>query len=254
MDNVTKAKINLFAVLRNIQDLCSMDSEAAELIKGKNISVQFNVKEVGTGTLKFADGKCTFVRGKGPASLKLWFTSPEHFNKLIDGENTIPLFVNVFQVGFLLGVFQKLAARMSYYLQPPADKKAELLKDPEYFKTNTILTAYTAFHAMAEIANSDKIGKACAARMFDGTILLEIKNGPSLNITIKDHLLSVGMGSIKMPTASMVFNSLEFTHKILNGEASTFGGMGSGDFGLSGAVALLEQMGKLLNMVSVYLG
>ncbi|NCA66615.1 MAG: hypothetical protein EOM87_00975 [Clostridia bacterium] len=254
MDMVTKAKINLFAVLRNLQDLCTMDPVAADMIKNENISVQFKVPNVGIGTLRFADGKCTFVRGKGPASLKLWFTSPEHFNTMIDGGKTIPIFINVFKVGFLLNTFMKLADRMAYFLKPPADKKAELLKDPEYFKINTILTAYTAFNAMAEIANSDKIGKACAYRMFDGVILMEIKGGPSLNITVKDHLLSVGVGKVKLPTATMTFNSMEFAHKLLNGEASTFGGMGSGDFGLSGAVALLEQMGKLLNLVSVYLG
>lgn len=254
MDNITKAKINLFAVLRNIQDLCSMDAEAADLIKNDKISVQFNVPEVGTGTLKFADGKCTFERGKGPASLKLWFNSPEHFNKLVDGENTIPMFINVFKVGFLLSKFTKLADRLSYYLQPPADKKAELLKNPEYFRINTVLTAYTAFYAMGEIANSDSVGKACAARMRNGTILVEIKEGPALNVTVNDHKLKVGMGTVANPTAMMIFNSMEFAHKLLNGEASTFGGMGSGDFGLKGAVDMLEQMGKLLNLVSVYLG
>ena len=33
MDNITKAKINLFAVLRNLEDLCAMDKESADIIK-----------------------------------------------------------------------------------------------------------------------------------------------------------------------------------------------------------------------------
>lgn len=86
MDNVTKARINLFAVLRNIEDLCAMDPVSKDLIKDVKLGVEFNVPEVGSAVLNFADGKCTFTRGKGKSALKLYFTSPEHFNKLVDGE------------------------------------------------------------------------------------------------------------------------------------------------------------------------
>lgn len=253
MDNVTKAKINLFAVLRNISDLCDLDAESKEIVKDEKLSVQFIVPDVGVGTLKFENGKCTFTRGKGPASLKLWFTSAEHFNKLVDGENTIPMFINVFKVGFLLKTFTKLADRLSYYLQPPADKKEEMLKDPDYFRINTTLTAYTAFFAMAEIANSDYVGKACASRMIDGTILAKVGGGPELTITVKNHQLSAAMGGCDMPTATMMFADMQFAHDILNGNASSFGGMGSGQFVVTGALDMLEQMAKLLNQVSIYL-
>ena len=151
MDNITKAKINLFAVLRNLEDLCAMDKESADIIKDTKLSVQFNVPDVGSATIDFDHGKCTFNRGKKHAGLQLFFTSAEHFNNLIDPpkdangkpKTVIPIFYNVFKVGFLLNQFTKLADRLSYYLQPAADKKEELLKDPEYFKINTTLTLYT---------------------------------------------------------------------------------------------------------------
>lgn len=255
MDNVTKAKINLFAVLRNLEDLCEMDPVSKDIIKDiKPLGVEFNVPEVGSAVLTFKDGKCSFSRGKGKSALKLYFTSPEHFNKLIDGEKTIPIFYNVFKVGFLLKTFTQLADRLSYFLQPNPEDKAILLKDPQYFETNTILTAYTAFFAISEIANSDFIGKACAKRTQDGVILCCIgADGPAMALTVKNHKFSTAKGRVDMPKATMQFSNLEFTHKLLNGEASSFGGMGSGDFALCGAVDMLEQLAKLLNVVSEYL-
>ena len=54
---VTVARINLFAILRNIQDLCDFDAPCKEAIKGKKISVQFNVPGLEPGTLVFANDK-----------------------------------------------------------------------------------------------------------------------------------------------------------------------------------------------------
>lgn len=254
MDNVTRAKINLFAVLRNLEDLCEMDSVSKDLIKNVNIGVEFNVPEVGSAVIAFKDGKCTFTRGKGKSALKLYFTSPEHFNKLIDGEKTIPIFYNVIKVGFLLKEFTELTNRMSYYLQPKPEEKAELLKNPEYFTINTTLTAYTAFFAMSEIANSDYIGKAIAKRMLDGVIACGITGGPQVSIECRNHKFVTKKGEAKEWRAQMTFADMEFAHALLNGESSSFTGMGTGQFQIKGAVEMLEQMAKLLSQVSIYLG
>lgn len=253
MDNVTKARINLFAVLRNLEDLCVMDPASKELIKDVTLGVEFNVPEVGSAVLDFKDGKCTFTRGKGKSALKLYFTSPEHFNKLVGGEKTIPLFYNVFKVSFLLKTFTALADRLSYYLQPKPAEKAELLKNPDYFTVNTTLTAYTAFFAMAEIANSDFTGKAIEKRMPDGVIACGITGGPQVTIESKNHKLSAKKGLAENWRACMTFADMQFAHDLLNGNSSSFTGMGTGQFQVKGAVEMLEQMAKLLSQVSIYL-
>ena len=263
MDNVTMAKINLFAVLRNIEDLCVMDPVSKDLIKDVDLGVEFNVPEVGAAVLTFKGGKCTFTRGKGKSALKLYFTSPEHFNNLIappvnpktgKPKMVIPIFYNVFKVKFLLDTFTKLADRLSYYLQPKPEKKDELLKDPAYFETNTILTAYTAFYAMSEIANSDYVGKAIARRMPDGVIACEVGGTDlAMNITVKDHIFVTNKGKVAQPRATMVFGDLQFAHDLLNGKTSSFTGMGTGQFQVYGFVEMLEQMAKLLSQVSIYL-
>lgn len=249
MDNVTKAKINLYAVLRNIQDLCAMDEVSKDLIKDKNISVSFNVPDVGCGTLVFSDGTCTFVPYRAAAKLKLWFTSAEHFNKLVDGEKTIPIFINVFKAGFLLNTFTKLAERLAYYLKPTED----LLKDPSYFEINTILTAYTALFALSQIGNSDEIGKVIASRIADGSIACGVPGGIQVTINIKDHKMVSTIGQATDPHAIMEFADLQFAHDLLNGKSSSYNGLGQGKFLIKGRVDMLDQMSKLLVMVGQYL-
>lgn len=250
MDNLTKAKINLFAVLRNLENLCSLDSVSQEAIKGKKISVQFNVKRAGSATLVFDGEKCSFIRGKQKANLKLWFSSPEHFNKLIDGEKTVPIFFNIFKVGFLLKTFTKLAERLSYYLKPTD----ELLKDKNYFKINTYLTGYTAFFALCEIGNSDRVGKLIASRIPSGDIQLNVVDGPQMFINIdENHFMKNNMGECDNPRAVMQFNSLQTANDILNGKSDVFSCLGSGKFAIKGFLPMLDNMNKLLSMVSKYL-
>ncbi|NLL56580.1 MAG: hypothetical protein GX242_05165 [Clostridiales bacterium] len=249
MDNVTKAKINLFAVLRNIQDLCELDDVSKDIIKDEKTSVSFNVPDVGTASLIFKDGKCTFVPDQSKAQLKLWFNSPEHFNKLIDGEKTIPMFINIFKVGFLLNTFTKLADRLSYFLKPTE----ELLKDRKYFEINTILTAYTAFFAMCQIGNSDEVGKIVASRIVDGDIACGIPGGIQVTINVTNGVMSARLGGSENPRAVMEFADLDFAHDLLNGKTSSYKGLGEGKFLIKGKLSMLDQVSKLLTMVGHYL-
>ncbi len=254
MDNVTRAKINLFAVLRNFEDLCSLDPVSKELIAKSNLGVEFNVPEVGSAVISFKDGKCTFSRGKGKSALKLYFLSAEHFNKLIDGDNTIPLFYNVFKVGFLLKEFMGLADRLNYYLQPKEEEKAALLENPEYFDINTRLTAYTAFFAMAEIANSDFVGKAIAKRIPNCQLSVTVGGGPEAILVVKNNKMTCQKGLLEEPDALMCLSDMQFAHDLLNGNTSSFTGLGEGKFAIAGRPELLEQVAKLLSQVAIYLG
>lgn len=250
MDNVTKAKINLFAVLRNFQELCSMDEVAHNLIKDVKLTVRFVVPEVGSATLAFANGQCKFFTGKKFAGLTLWFVSPEHFNNLIDGEKTIPIFINVFKVGFLLNTFTKLAERLSYYLKPTE----ELLADEKYFRINTYLTAYTAFFALCEIGNSEFKGRCNASRIPEGEILLTVNDGPSMVIAVdKNHRLSAKIGTTDNPRACMTFGSLQTANDVLSGKSDIFSNLGSGNFAIKGCLPMLDNMSKILSQVGFYL-
>lgn len=259
MDIITQAKINLFAILRNLEDLCRLDKTASDIIKDVQLSVQFNVPDVGSATFDFDHGKCVFHEGKSKAALKLYFTSPVHFNNMIQppvNEKTgkpkmvVPIFYNVFKVGFLLKQFTALADRLTYFLMPPDPK---LLEDRTFFEINTELTLYTALFALCQVGNSDRIGRLCARRINDGVIAVGVADGPQLKLVVKDHHMTGYKERTDEWHAQMLFSDMDFAHDLLNGKASSFGGMGSGQFAVRGCLDMLEQIAKLLNLVSAYL-
>jgi putative sterol carrier protein len=249
-NDLTKANINLYAVLRNLEDLCEMDKDTKNLIAGKDITLQLTVKDGPEALISFKDGKCTFKKGTGKCNIKLYFKSPEHFNQMIDGKaNPIPLkgFTNI---SFLKNEFTKLTDKLSYYLKP----SDELLKNPEYMKINTFLTAYTAFFALAEIGNTDKIGKLNASRIPDGTISISVlNNGPAIKIIVKDGHLEAEKGKAEKPRATMTFANSEIANAILNGKMDSYTCIGNGTFEVRGYVPMLDNMNKLLSQVPAYL-
>ncbi len=249
-DELTKANINLFAILRNLEDLCELDGETKKLMAAKNISIAFHVKDGPDAVLAIQNGKASLTRGKGKSTIKLFFFSPEHLNKMFDGKsNPIPL-KGFTKIGFLKNEFTKLTDRLSYFLKPTDD----LLKDPAYLKINTILTANTAFFALAEIGNYDRIGKINAGRIDDGIISISVKNGgPSINITAKAGRLQAAKGAGILPRAYMTFSSVEIANAILNGKKDTYTCIGTGDFQVKGFIPMLDNMNKLLYQVPSFL-
>lgn len=250
-DGLTMACINLHSVLRNLEDLCELDQEAKELIKGKNITILFSAKDVPEATLSFKNGKCVVQKGKEqPYDIKLYFKSPNHFNEMIEGKaNPIPL-KGLSKIGFLKDEFISLTNKLEYYLKPTD----ELLKDPDYSKINTILTAYTAFFALSEIGNNDKIGKLNASRIPDGTIGISVLNGgPAISLIAKGGKLTTKKGLEANSRAYMSFDSLETANGVLNGNIDSYTCIGDGRLVIKGYIPMVDNMNKLLAQVPAYL-
>lgn len=249
-DELTKACINLHSVLRNMEDLCQLDSEAHSLIKDKNISILFSVKDVPKALLSFKDGECTMIKGEGPHDMKLYFRSPKHFNQMIEGKaNPIPL-KGLTKIGFLKNEFITLADKLNYYLKPTE----LLLRDPEYAKINTILTAYTAFFALAEIGNNDKLGKLNASRIPDGVVSVSVLNGgPSISLIAKKGILKAEKGEHPNARAMMTFDTLETANGVLNGTLDSYTCIGDGRVSVKGFIPMVDNMNKLLAQVPAYL-
>lgn len=248
MDQLTKANINLHAILRNLKDLCEMDKESFDLVKDKNLTIQFIVKGGVNGSLSFENGKVSYKNGVYPCNIKLYFTSPEHLNAMFDGTK-MPIPLKGFtKISFLQNEFKKLTDRLSYFLKPTD----ELLKNPEYFKINTYLTAYTAFFALGEIANHDTLGKVNAKRVPDGIINIFAKNGPGLHLIVKNGHIEAKQGVSDNPRAVMEFNDLKTVNDILNGKSDIYTAIGEDKFGLKGFIPMLDNLNKLLDQVPAY--
>lgn len=250
-DTLTLANINLFAILSNLEELYKLDYETKEIIEGKDISIQFVVKDGPKAYLIFNNGKCTFSEGEENCKIKLYFKSPQHLNDMFEGKaNPIPL-KGLTKISFLKNEFIKLTDRLSYFLKP----NDELLKDREYFKINTILSSYTAFLALVQIGKYDKVGKANAYRIPKGVIGIEILNS---NIGIK--IISDGNGHLDAqksidpsPRAKMTFDSLETANNLLNGKIDSFSCIATGKLEMKGFIPMIDNLNKLLAQVPNYL-
>ncbi|UCD63729.1 MAG: hypothetical protein JSW34_13470, partial [Candidatus Zixiibacteriota bacterium] len=128
-----KAHLNLYAVLRNLEDLVAYDSETASLVENWAVSVQFIVLNGPKAYCEFENGVCTVCRGKHKRpSIILFFISPKHFNRMMDGTaNPIPL-KGLTRLGFLRTDFTRVTERLEYYLKPTD----ELLADEAYLELN----------------------------------------------------------------------------------------------------------------------
>ncbi len=244
------ARCNLLAVLRGIEYLVENDDECKELVKGKNLAIQFNVKNGPSANLEFKNGVAKMRAGKHKCSIKLYFTSPEHFNKMIDGTgNPIPL-KGLAKIGFLTGPFMKLAEKLEYYLQP----EESLLSDKKFYKMNTEMTVYTAFFALSEIANYDEMGKICGKAMPNGDLQVYIEDGIGVYLKVKDGYFETHKGYSKTPRAFFSFKDIEVAHKLLNGQLDAFTGIGNGQLSMRGFIPMIENMNPLLDIIPEYLG
>lgn len=243
------AHCNLFAVLKNIEYLVAHDEESRDLVKGKNISILFKVNGGPCGQLSFKNGKAEMKEGFHNSSIILLFLSPQHFNNMIEGKaNPIPL-KGFTKIGFLTGTFKKLADRLTYFLRPTED----VLRNPEFFKMNTEMTFYTAFFALAQIANGDLKGIQNAKLISNGVIQVSIGSDLAVSITIKNGKLSATKGFADKPNARLDFTNLEITHGILSGKKDTYVALALGEISMKGFVPMIEHMNPILDLVSKYL-
>lgn len=249
VNQMVKAYCGMFGVLKNIEYLMEYDSESKKIMGDKNIAIQFTVKNGPRANLSFAQGKAEFKEGKHKCDVLLYFSSPEHFNKMIDGKGNPILLKGFTKVKFLTGDFQKLTDRLEYYLKP----SEEQLKDKTFFKINTEMTAYTAFFSVCQIANHDPNVQYMAKRIPDGKILVDIAKSIAATITVNNGHLTVAKDKSDAPRAVLSFDGLQTAHAILNNKLDSFTALGLGQLKMSGFIPMVENLNPFLDKVEQYL-
>jgi len=248
-DEKVLAYCNLFGVLGAIPTLLEIVPEAAEAVKGKNISVGFAVKDGPHGTLILQDGKGEMVEGIEKCSIKLYFPSCKKFNALIDGTG-MPLPVSGFwHIGFLLGGFTKLTDILSAYLRPEAGK----LEDPVFFERSTILMLHVIAGAVAQVGNHDKVGMFSASNIVDGVIRLSIGEDISVGVIAKDHKLTPVHGDPGEGFSEMRFDSLQTARDLFDGRINAVAAVGEGKVRIGGMISQVDNVNRILDRVSLYL-
>ena len=251
MTNQTaKAYINLNGVIRCLPYICSLDQTAGELIRGRNLPMQFRVRNGPTARLIFENGVCRFEKGKGKSQIKLAFSSPEHFNRMMDGNANPSIEKGLFKIGFLTKEFMQLTKRIEYYLKP----EPALLENQEFRRINTILTFYVAFHSLAEVGMHDPVGIEVMKHAKRGIL------AASIDQTDVIARLKLSPGSIEAvpqeddsPICRLRFSSLDKTYEVLGGKLDFLTAIGFGDVRMEGFIPVMQTVEHILPMVNTYL-
>ena len=249
--NLIKANLNLYAVIKNLEDLTEYDVEMKNLIREWNLSIQFIVRKGPGAYIEFKNGKCSVGQGryKRP-SIILYFNSPQHLNKMFDGTaSPIPL-RGLSKIGFLTKEFPKLTDRLTYYLKP----SDELLNDSEFMKINTIMLLNTAAFAIPWISKNDETGRAVSSHIPDGIVELKIlPDFHSVNITFSREGISTRKGNAVRPSAVMAMKNIKIANAFLNGKTDPFTAIASGDVLIKGIIPMLDAMSILLDRIPEYI-
>lgn len=255
VDPVVMARCNMFGVIRNVEYLVEKDPESRAAVDGVDMGIRFKVKNCFTSRLTFSGGAARLEEElpgrvpEGKVNISLYFTSPEHFNNMVAGKaNPIPL-KGLGKIGFLKGPFTTITDRIEHFLR--ADEEA--LAEEATFRMNTEMMVYTAFFALAEIANHDTEGRRHAASIPDGVLQLEIGGGPEVWIYVHDGKLTPHKGRHPEPRAYLSFCDLQAAHDMLNGKVNTFTSVGLGAMEIRGFIPMIEHLNPILDLVSRYL-
>ncbi|MCP4138327.1 MAG: hypothetical protein GY754_45620 [bacterium] len=249
--DLIKANLNLYAVLKNLEDLVKYDPEINAMAKDWKVSIQFIVKNGPKAYISFKDGACSVGRGKMKSpSIKLLLNSPAHLNKMMDGESTpIPL-KGFTKIGFLTKDFDAVTKKLEYYLKPTD----ELLADKEYLAINTRLTMNTAAFALRELVTLDPKGKALAHHLRDGVIIMKVlPHGPVVNMTVKNHEIEPAIGDAEDPMACILMKNIKIANDFLNGKIDPFTAVVKQDVIIKGQVGDIDTLSIILDQIPHYL-
>ena len=245
----TMACINLFGVLGTLEELCRLDETAHALIADKSVRLGFAVSGGPSGTLCFQNGTCTLVEGAEQCDIRLPFSSPEKFNGMIDGTAT-PIPTKGFtRLKLLTKTFVPLTDILTRYLRA---SEADL-RDPVFFEKSTTLMFYTIAAALSQIGNHDKIGRASASYIPDGTVCLRIQGGPAAAIGVRGHILRTVKRPPERPAATMEFGSMAIARDLFEGKRNSLACIGVGEVRVSGMMLMLDNLNRILDRVGLYL-
>ncbi len=252
MQDKIKARLNLNVVLRNLEELPTLDETAAALIRNWETSIRFKIWGDASVRLWFHGGQCVLQPETMAASdVYLFFRSPAHLNAMFEGKaNPIP-FKGFSRLGFLKNEFPKLTQRLEYFLKPTD----ALLEDDAYVHVNTTLSLHTAAHAVCELMRLDPRAKLVGAHMPKSVLQLSIlPDGPHAHIIYDGRGgATAHQGIAEKPSAAISFKSCRVANALFNGKLDGFSAIALGDVQLRGLAPIIDNTNLILDRIPLYL-
>ena len=98
------------------------------------------------------------------------------------------------------------------------------------------------------------ISKISASNTCDGDIHLGIAGIAAATIRVKDHNFTTIKTAPTSPRAKMEFADIDLANSLFAGTASTINELCKGRIRLSGMISMVDNVNRILDRVSVYLG
>ncbi|HEY0260026.1 MAG TPA: hypothetical protein VGC18_09275 [Lacisediminihabitans sp.] len=252
LDPRVRASINLYAVLGSLPLLAERVGEARALLHPLSTPTALHVAVRGGphGDITFSSEGVRIGRTDGAARVTIAFTSPEHFNRVIDGTaQPIPL-AGVRGIRFLTSVFAPISAILGRYLQPSDDDRA----DPVFREDSTMLSLHVAAAAIAVVANEDRSGRFSSGLIPDGNVDLEVGESLRYQLRVREHRMTFESQPTQPPRAALRFQSLAVAGGILSGELSAMACICDGSLSMRGFIPMVDNVNRILDRVGHYLG
>ncbi|MEA2102961.1 MAG: SCP2 sterol-binding domain-containing protein [Thermodesulfobacteriota bacterium] len=237
------ARINLDAVLSNLEIMAAEDAKTSDIAKGWNGSITFITGVSGPRTtLEINNGRIRVYPGKAKG-FGLFLPTEEMLNNLFSGEGlAIPIPVKGITKIKGLFVFIKLAKRMEEVLKgdnPPERLKAKLM-------LNTIAKT------MAVIANYEEAGIQ-ASKAMKGTAELRIKDGYTVQVEFTGPRAIARNEAAKEADLIMEFKDDAFFLELADDKVDVFASICMRDLIMEGDLGLGDAVNGFLDKIGTYL-
>ena len=143
-----------------------------------------------------------------------------------------------------------LSKSSSVVLDTDNDRK----QNRDCFEKSTTLTLYTIAGAISALANQDSISRISADYTVDGDISLGIKDTAYITLQVRNKHFTTIKEKCQNPRAIMEFADLDLAAGLFAGKVSTINEMCKGTIYLRGMISMLDNVNRILDRVSVYLG
>ncbi len=246
MNEMLKAGIYLKGILPLMEDLVAFDRKAAQVIYGKRLIVQFEVKNGPSAHLIIRGGAIRHGTGKHPMpNVRLTFKTPEMFNRMFSGEDIRPGFrKGIPHLYFLIKKFPVLSQRLSYFLE--GEGKTATDEASKNFQVRIGLHAMLG--GMQTVAADDHDLRDIAAETPFGTLLVKIlPNGPfgtfsKIGQNENFSFVSTFNQPVKHVNAVMEFADADAAKQLIDGELNAVTAIGIGkEIRISGLLPLIDK-------------
>ena len=250
-NDLLKARLNLHAVLRNLEDLPALDARAAEMIRAWRMAVCFSVHGGPAATLEFSDGRCRHYAACPPhPDVKLFFLSPAHLNAMFAGASSPLPLKGLSKLGFLKHEFAELTRRLQYFLRPEPERLAE----PAYLRAHTLLTLLTGVFAVRHLVELDPVAAQLAAAPPAGSLQFVVDSeGPVAHLVYGSNGVESRKGALDRPAARMWFADWPAAYRVLSGKLDAFTATGKGLLRLDGTIPLIDNTSLIMEHAAGYL-